>query len=302
MPRRFAAADIGSNTAHLLIADVEDGRVRRVVNTSEWLSLGQIVAKRGSIPPDLEARLVSLICEFKGQAEMYKAESMYVFATEAVRKAKAHKRTVAKIAQATGLEIDVIGPQREAELALKGAMIDMPTTKPSHFIEVGGGSAQVAYWHDGEISNEASLPIGTGVLIARHGVKQPTDKAVVSAMVSDVESHLKVLEGFPKSNRLVASGGVARGVWRALHPDGDPNIAGRELEYLEWACRRLNIGQIERRFHVKEKRAATMLAGAVVYRLLMERLQHKSMRVSMFGVREGAVLGMCDGEIVSTPI
>lgn len=302
MARRYAAADIGSNTAHLLIADVDGSRVRRIINSSDWLSLGQIVAKKGSIPSELEGRLVSLLCEFKDQAEAHEAESIYVFATEAVRSAKGFKRTIARLNSATGLEIEVIGPEREAELALHGAMIDMPTTRPSHFIEVGGGSAQVAYWHDGTISHEMSLPIGTGVLMARHGLKQPADKNIVAAVVRDVHTVLDSLDVFPTCSRLVVSGGVARGIWRALHPDGEPNIASRELEYLEWACRRLNVGQIERRFHVKEKRAATMLAGSIVYRLLMDRLQHKSMRVSMFGVREGAVLKMASGEIDGTPL
>ncbi len=297
MARRLAAADIGSNTAHILIADVDNGSVRRIANESEWLSLGQVVAKKGAIPPDIEASLVKILQGYKKLAKQYGAERIYVFATEAVRKAKGHDEAIARISAQSGLEIDIIMPEREAELALKGAMIDMPTTKPSHFIEVGGGSAQIAYWERGKITEERSLPIGTGVLAARHGLTYPPERSAAKSIAADVKKHVDTLSDFPPCNRLVASGGVARGIWRALHPDGEPNVAVPELDYIQWATERLNIGQVERRFRVKEKRAATIFTGAIVYRTLMERLHHTSMRVSIFGVREGAVLMMKSGEI-----
>ncbi len=297
MARRFAAADIGSNTAHILIADIDNGHVRRIANVSEWLSLGQVVAKKGVIPPEMEDSLSTILQGYKKLAKQKGAERIYVFATEAVRKAKGHDEAIARISEQAGLDIDIITPEREAELALKGAMIDMPTTKPSHFVEVGGGSAQIAYWERGKITEERSLPIGTGVLAARHSLTHPPEKTAARAIAAEVKKHIDTLGDFPSSTRLVASGGVARGIWRALHPDGDPNIALPELEYIEWASARLNVGQIERRFRVKEKRAATIFTGAIVYKTLMERLQHTSMRVSIFGVREGAVLMMKSGEI-----
>jgi exopolyphosphatase/guanosine-5'-triphosphate,3'-diphosphate pyrophosphatase len=127
-------------------------------------------------------------------------------------------------------------------------------------------------------------------------------KDAAAALAEDVQSHLEALESLTECSRFVASGGVARGIWRALHPDGDPNVAVRELEYIEWACSKLSTKQIVQRFRVKEQRAETLYAGSVLYRLLMERLQHRSMRVSTFGVREGAVLMMHEGAIVGAAL
>jgi exopolyphosphatase/guanosine-5'-triphosphate,3'-diphosphate pyrophosphatase len=302
MARRLAAADIGSNTAHMLVAEVEGGKVRRVVNESEWLSLGQVVAKKGEIPKELEKRIAGILAGFKKTAAEFGAEALYVFATEAVRKARGHDDSVERIEKAAGVAIEVVGPELEAEMAMRGAMIDMPSTKPFHFVEVGGGSAQVAYWESGRIVQEESLPIGTGVLMARHNLSQPVKKDAAAGLAEDVQSHLDALDSLKECPRFVASGGVARGIWRALHPDGDPNVAVRELEYIEWACGRLSTKQIVQRFRVKEQRAETLYTGSVLYRLLMERLQHKTMRVSTFGVREGAVLMMHEGAIVGADL
>jgi exopolyphosphatase/pppGpp-phosphohydrolase len=44
------------------------------------------------------------------------------------------------------------------------------------------------------------------------------------------------------------------------------------------------------RFGVKYKRAATLLPGAAVYLATLKVFRHVSMKVSDYGVREGAIL------------
>ena len=51
MNQTYAAADIGSNTVHLLVARLDEkGRLHRIENDSVWLSLGEIVSRLGEIP------------------------------------------------------------------------------------------------------------------------------------------------------------------------------------------------------------------------------------------------------------
>jgi len=88
MGRVLATADIGSNTAHLLVADVTGDRMKRLANLSEWLSLGEVVSRLGRIPKPLEDQLVTSLAGFKRAATQLKAERLYVFATEAMRQAE----------------------------------------------------------------------------------------------------------------------------------------------------------------------------------------------------------------------
>ena len=110
-------------------------------------------------------------------------------------------------------------------------------------------------------------------------------------MVKDAVGHCA---GMEPAVRMVASGGVARGLLRVLHPDGDPVLAVPEIEYVRWAAARLSQEQIVRRFSVKGKRAATLVPGAIVYLELMNALGHPYVSVSEYGVREGAVLEMVE--------
>ena len=99
------------------------------------------------------------------------------------------------------------------------------------------------------------------------------------------------------SPNAIVSGGVARGLWRAIHPDGDKKLAREEIDYLIWASERLSIERLIERFNVKPKRAGTLLPGALVYQALMEKFGLSEVMVSEFGVREGAILEMAKGKI-----
>ena len=88
-------------------------------------------------------------------------------------------------------------------------------------------------------------------------------------------------------------------MWRALHPDLGQVIHRKELEYLAWSASRLGLKAVSERFSVKSKRAATLVPGSYVYLALLERLGFEEMRVSAYGVREGAVLEISQGKVAA---
>jgi len=295
----IAAADIGSNTAHLLVARIGPKGLERLANVSEWLSLGQVVSHEGVIPKPDAAQLVTAMKRFRETAHDLEADHFYVFATEAVRKARNHRAVLNAVRKETGVSIDLISPQREAELGLKGVQIDASVTGRFVLVEAGGGSVQVAHCQDAELLEDASLPLGTGVLIDQAGIKQPLRPAGREKLRTVIEKGLTGIREFPGATAMVACGGVARGLWRALHPDLDPVLHRRELEFLAWSASGLTVDTIAKRFSVKAKRAATLVPGSMVYLALMERLGFDQMRVSAYGVREGAVLEISQGKVAS---
>ncbi len=317
MARVFATADIGSNTVHLLIASVEgrmDSRaengqpttdnqpktinrqplvVSRIENQSEWLALGEAVARTGQIPFDRADSLIQLLRDYEDSAYRCQAERLYVFATEAMRVASNRSQVLERIRVETGIEVDLISPKREAELSFMG--VGMDSRPPlGLLLEVGGGSAQIAICNDDSISSEYSLPIGTGRLQADLKLSQPANPDSVAGLRETVVRSLQAVPKQTITGLSVASGGIARGLWRALHPDGDQKIALPEIEFLEWTCARLTRDQIGRRFGVKSKRAAAMLPGAIVYGSVMRHFGVEEIFVSEFGVREGAILEMAE--------
>lgn len=301
MPRIIAAGDIGSNTAHLLVGKWDRGKVTRISDTNEWISLGEIVGREGHIPPDVIALLIKTLTAFRRLASVHKADALYVFATEAMRKASNGKAVITQIKKETGVKIELINARREAELGLRGAWADCKGALPAVLVEVGGGSAQVAYCDEPisgapTIQQESSLPLGTGILIAQLHIQQPATKDCVTKLNDTINRHLMNLPK-PVGNRLIACGGVARGLWRALHPDGNRVLHRDELDYLIRATQRIDAITISARFQVKAKRANTLLPGACLYAAAMDWMGVDTMHVSRFGVREGAILEIGEGKI-----
>jgi exopolyphosphatase/guanosine-5'-triphosphate,3'-diphosphate pyrophosphatase len=296
--RILAAADIGSNTAHLLVAATDGSLVMRIDNYNEWIPLGEVVAREGMVPKEQVQQLISAVKEFKRVCKVKQAQSLYVFATEGLRQARNHSEVLRKIANETGVKVDIVSPRKEAELSLGGVSLDTRNMGIEMLFEVGGGSAQIGVVGDGAFSEEESLPLGTGRIIAESGLRNPCTDIAIKAARTYINETLK--KGKIKVNPqiAVASGGVARGLWRALHPDGEKVLAYEEIEYMEWAACRLPLDRVITRFGVKNRRATTLLPGALVYRALMERFGLKQVLISEFGIREGAILQMAKNELV----
>jgi len=264
-----------------------------MVNESEWLSLGEIVSREGVIPELLIERLVEILKGFKRTAEAAKAESFYVFATEAMRRADNCASVLKRVKAAVGIEIELISPQREAELGLRGALMDTHPLSPHLMVETGGGSVQAACCRGHDILQESSLPIGTGVLIAAAQAVYPVRPSQVERMRLMIAEALEgQVDDSMNVRSMIACGGVARGIWRAMHPDGARMIHVEELKFLAWDVTRLDLPSIALRYGVKAKRAGTLLPGALIYEAFLHRFSLEEFEVSQFGVREGAILEM----------
>jgi len=298
MGRVLATVDIGSNTAHLLVAEADSGTVKKILDETNWLSLGEVVGRLRTIPDPLQETLIRTLVEYKRFAQEQGAQSIYVFGTEALRAAGNSSEVLNRVERATGIRVELISGRREAELGLRGTLLDSGAAS-FVLVEVGGGSAQVAQCTRKRIKEEASLPLGTGTLIAKMGLTSPCDYAHLKRTQRFVQEALDQADLLDESGPIVASGGVARGLWRALHPDGDRVLNLEELNYLIWSTQRLSDEQICSRFQVKPKRALTLLPGAIVYRQVLERAGQEEMTISRFGVREGALLEMSEGRIKS---
>jgi len=297
MARILASADVGSNTAHLLIARTDGKGITRLDNRNDWIALGEVVARMGTIPNAHVARIIATLRRFKETATKALAEEMIVFATEAMRSAANSKQVLDTIREKTGIKVKLISHQEEAYLGLRGALLDAPKADQAMLFEVGGGSAQVAVCTRGRITQEASLPIGTGRLIVEANLTNPCSEEALKLASDIVSKALENCQVDAPSEVTVASGGVGRGIWRALHPDGDKTLHRKEIEYLLWSTANLSVPTIEARFNVKQRRAETLVPGALVYLALMDKFGKESIVVSEYGVREGAILELAQGKM-----
>ena len=262
----------------------------RIDNFNEWIPLGEVVSRQGEIPKEVATNLVNAVKEFKRLAASKQAETMYVFATEGMRMARNHDEVLKLIKRETGVKVELISPSREAELSYAGVGLDTLYLSPDVMFEVGGGSLQIGIIDNHTLGKHESLPLGTGRLIAESGLMSPCPAYAYDAAHRYIEATFDKATTIFDAKLGVVSGGVGRGLWRALHPDGEKVLAREEIEYILWCSRRLATERLVSRFNVKVRRAGTLLPGAMIYAALMRRFGLEQLAISEFGIREGAIL------------
>ena len=131
---RIAALDLGTNSFHLLIADVHpDGSFTPLAREKEMLRLGDSVSREGFIPPEAADAAVATVRRMKMLAEAADATEIVACATSAIRLAANGDELVDRIERETGVKVDVINGLTEARLifgAIRASVLLEPA--PDH--------------------------------------------------------------------------------------------------------------------------------------------------------------------------
>jgi len=93
---RLAALDLGSNSFHLVIAEVQPGGFEPITAEKEMLRLGDLVARHGRIPDSAADAAVAVVRRFRQLAEAAGAEEIVACATSALRRAENGGEVVAE--------------------------------------------------------------------------------------------------------------------------------------------------------------------------------------------------------------
>ena len=137
--------DLGSNSFHLVIADVHpDGSLTPVSGEKEMLRLGDVVSREGLITPEAADAAVATMRRFRLMAEAAGATEILACATSALRSATNGDEVLDRIAEEAGIEADAIDGIEEARLiftAIRAAVAIDPA--PAVCFDLGGGSLEI---------------------------------------------------------------------------------------------------------------------------------------------------------------
>ena len=86
---RIAALDVGSNSFHLIVADVETGgRIHVLDRAKEMVRLGDSTLHKGVIAPEVFRRGLDALRALRRIADRHKVDALVAVATSAVREAQ----------------------------------------------------------------------------------------------------------------------------------------------------------------------------------------------------------------------
>lgn len=145
-----AVIDVGSNSVRLLI-DTGNKKQKFLITTR--LAEGKIESRLANASI---LRTVNAVALFFEKAIKEGCNSVFIFATAAVRNSENGKDFVSAVKKLTGLGVDVVSGEIEAELAVLGAL----KGQNGGVIDIGGASTEVAFSEDGETVYSVSYKVG----------------------------------------------------------------------------------------------------------------------------------------------
>ena len=180
-----ALIDIGSNSVKLSIyPDTHSHFVPTKIITT---GLGEGLAKTGTLSNLALMRTFDAVLQLYNDAKSKNASRIIAYATEAVRAARNGNVFVSRIFDATGLEIDVLSGETEAELGFVGAGIDIDTHYTT--IDIGGASVELAGGSSGILTSKVSLPLGVLRILDEAGSDPNKIRSYINANLPSVATY-----------------------------------------------------------------------------------------------------------------
>jgi exopolyphosphatase/guanosine-5'-triphosphate,3'-diphosphate pyrophosphatase len=195
----LAALDLGTNNCRLLVARPWGDGFDVLDSFSRIVRLGEGVAGSGRLTERAMARTIAALKVCARIMARHKVVRRRCVATEACRRAVNGVEFLTRVKRVTGIELEILPHEQEAEMALLGCLplVD-PGAAQVLLIDIGGGSTEFLWLDRSAIAGGphlrcvASLPIGVVSLSEAFG-SEP-DAATFAAMVGKVAEHLAPIE------------------------------------------------------------------------------------------------------------
>jgi len=311
---RRAVIDIGTNSIKLLVADVDGHGVRPLVEESKQTRLGRGFYQTRHLQPEAIAQTARAVGKFAETARERQAASIRVIATSAVRDAVNPEELTSAIEQASGLKVEIISGEQEADWVFQGVTTDPQLARvPLLLLDVGGGSTEFILGRGGHKHFRQSFPLGTVRLMEQFPVSDPPMETEFAACCDWVKGFLQkeVQPELEPAMKWEISESPGDAILQLVGTGGTTSILARmeaELESYDrsrieatrlsltrvrWHTKRLWSLPLEERkllIGLPKNRADVILMGTVIYQIIMEIFGFKELRVSTRGLRFAVVL------------
>jgi len=298
----FAAVDIGSNSVRLKIARLQSGRLRALHEDREVTRLGEGVFGSGFLTPDSIAETVKVLRRFHRATQQIVTDSARVVATSALRDARNSQAFLEWVRSATGWRVEIISGVEEARLIHLGLVSSGRVDRsPTLMMDLGGGSCELTVTQGGHIRDAVSLPLGavrlTNEFLRHDPIRKGELKRLRGFITREVNRIIDRISTAKLNNVIATSGTAAALAAVASHLRRGANrqrliVSSAEMKRIAKRLARLPVAERRKIEGIGPRRAEIIVAGAIVYQELLDRLRLKGFRYSPLGLRDGILAQM----------
>lgn len=288
--KTYAAIDIGSNGARLLIKRFDDNapefdRIKRVLFIRVPLRLGKDVFTLGKISKEREVMMMHMMKGFKHFMLLNQVDDYRACATAAMRDAENGKKIMKTIMQETGIKLEIIRGEEEARLLCNNVIEQTNSNSGSYaYVDVGGGSTEISLLHDGVLAESHSFNIGTLRMLS--GKVTNATKYQMRGMLD------MYAEEFPGA-QIIGSGGNINKLFKLTHNKNDEKVIKvSELREIYQELAQLNEEERKEKYGLKDDRVDVIIPAAEIFLMVANGLKCDTIYVPNISLADSIVDGM----------
>lgn len=282
----IAAIDIGSNAARLLICEssvYKDGSVdfTKLTLLRIPLRLGFEVFDNGSVSNEKKIKLIETLKAYKLLMSIYKVEGYKACATSAMRDAANGPQILEEIFAETGLKIEIITGQEEANIIYETHIAEKLSGNKSYlYIDVGGGSTEITLFANNHTIFKESFNIGT-IRMLHNKVTDEQWEHMKWYIKTHVRDHQPL--------EAIGTGGNINKIFSmSKRKEGKPLT----LDLLKDYYKELSLTTLEERihlYHFREDRADVIVPALQLYISIMRWSLADEIYVPKIGLADGLI-------------
>lgn len=295
---RIAAIDLGTNTFHLIIAEKVKDKINVIYKTNKPVKLGEDITKENRIIPIAFERGVNCLKEFKATLEEYGVSQVRAVATSGVRSASNGQMFIDSVKIATGIEIDVIDGDEEANLIYEGVKLSGAIKGKSLIMDIGGGSTEFIFCDEQGFYWKKSFDIGAARLMQKFFKSDPINNADQTNIQQHLEETLRELIDFGKefkASTLIGSAGAFETYSAMLNPSVDiskvATAAIDTVKYQELAAKLIKANHEERSKmpNLIPLRVDMIVMAAMITNYILAELNLEKITLSTYDLKMGVL-------------
>lgn len=279
--KTFAAVDIGSYELSMKIFEFSGkNRMREIDHIRHRIDLGTETYFTGKLSYEKADELSRVLREFAKIMEAYKVDDYQAYGTSAVREMENSGIVLDRLAQRTGIRIDVVSNSEQRfldykSIASKGEKFDKLLEKGAVILDIGGGSIQISLFDKGSLTATQNLRLGALWLRERLGRINAKPSQLEELLVEISDAQLAVLKKLyfkdKEIKNIILVDDYLSGLLGAKAEQAQEAgyASAEEYRKLMEFMRKRSAGEIAVKLGISEENASLMFIAAVLLNQVM---------------------------------
>lgn len=287
---RYGAIDIGSNAVRLLVKHVFEHRGEPVFIKDALyrvpVRLGEEAFTNGRFSEPKMKDLLKTMKAFRQLMDVQQVVDYRAYATSAMRSAANGPELVERIRREADVDIRIISGEEEASVILQSEVSKTSEGNDRRYlyIDVGGGSTELAFMHRGLVTASESFKIGT-LRLLHDGIGKSDWSAMRTWLEANRPSAKHAVIG-------IGSGGNINKLVKMYSRGKDNYLTQDQLHAAYEHLSNLNFGERVRDLGLKPDRADVILPASDIFRRVLKWCSIHRVIVPKFGIADGAIRAM----------